>query len=176
MAKPPRYITPEGFQKLRDEMQWLWKEERPRVTQEVSTAADHGDRSENAEYQYGKRRLREIDRRLQFLSKRVEELTVMTDAMQRRNPNKAGFGAWVVVADEDGEESCFRLVGPDEVDATLGLISIESPMGHALLGREVDEEVEVRRPKGTAYITILEIHFGANPRPETQGGSRPDAT
>lgn len=165
MAKLPAYITPAGHQKLREELQWLWKEERPRVTQEVSVAADHGDRSENAEYQYGKRRLREIDRRLQFLSKRLEEVTVLSDAAQRRNPKKTGFGAWVVVENEDGEESCFRLVGRDEVDATVGLISVESPMGKALLGREVDDEVEVQRPRGTASFTVLEIHYGENPRP-----------
>jgi len=163
MANLPSYITPEGHKKLLDEMQWLWKEERPRVTLEVETAAAHGDRSENAEYQYGKRRLREIDRRLQFLSKRLEQVTVVSEAMQRQTRDKVGFGAWVVVEDERGEKSTFRLVGSDEFDPDHGLISIESPMGKALFGRQVNDEVEVRRPKGTGYFTIVEFRYGSTP-------------
>lgn len=160
----PVLITPEGQQKLQEELQYLWKVERPKVTHEVEVAAAHGDRSENAEYQYGKKRLREIDRRLQFLSKRLEAVQVVPDWVQRKSEGKVGFGAWVVVEDEDGEEHCYRIVGRDEFDADRGLISVESPVGKALLGKQVDDEVEVNRPKGTAYFTIVEIAYGACPR------------
>lgn len=160
MADTPIYITPEGHKKLRDEMEWLWKVERPRVTHEVEVAAAHGDRSENAEYQYGKRRLREIDRRLRFLSKRLEKMKVMTEDLQRRGDGKVGFGAWVIVEDEDGNEQCYRIVGPDEFDPDRGLISMDSPMGRSLLGKEEGDEVEVRRPRGDAYFTICSIHYG----------------
>lgn len=159
----PIYITPEGHKKIREEMEWLWKVERPRVTHEVEVAAAHGDRSENAEYQYGKRRLREIDRRLQFLSKRLERMKVMTEAEQRRADGKVGFGAWVVVEDEDGKRSSYRIVGPDEFDPDSGLISMESPMGKALLGKEEGDDVEVRRPKGDATFFVQSIHYGVRP-------------
>jgi transcription elongation factor GreB len=164
MADGPIYITPEGHQKVQEEVKWLWKTERPRVTHEVEVAAAHGDRSENAEYQYGKRRLREIDRRLRFLSKRLEKMKVIPLEVQRRSEGKVAFGAWVVVEDEDGEESCYRIVGPDEFDPDAGLISIQSPMARALMGKEEGDEVEVRRPKGDAFFTIMEIAYGDRPR------------
>jgi len=161
----PIYITPEGQKKLRDELRHLWQVERPKVTSEVEAAAALGDRSENAEYQYGKKRLREIDRRLRFLAKRLENLQVVPDAVQSRSGSRVGFGAWVVIENEEAERLCYRLVGPDEFDATSGLISVESPMGKALLGKSVDDEVEVRRPKGTGYFTILKIAYGTKPDP-----------
>ena len=166
MAELPIFITPEGLKKVREEAEWLWKVERPRVTKEVEAAAALGDRSENAEYQYGKRRLREIDRRLRFLSGRLDKMQVVSDAMQKRSDGKVGFGAWVVVEDEDGNEATYRVVGPDEFDPDNGLISMGSPMGKALMGKEEGEEVEVRRPKGIAYFTINAIAYGSKPQSE----------
>ncbi len=151
------YITPEGFEALRAELDHLWRVERPRVTHEVSVAAAHGDRSENAEYIYGKKRLREIDSRVRFLTKRLDELTVV-----RAAPEQAGrvfFGAWVTLEDEDGETVRYRLVGPDEFDASSGRISMDSPVARALLGRAVGDEVIVRRPRGDAVYEILAIDY-----------------
>jgi transcription elongation factor GreB len=159
MADLPILITPQGFRRLQQEMQWLWKVERPRVTSEVAAAAALGDRSENAEYIYGKRRLREIDSRLRYLSKRMDRMQVIALEAQRRSRGRVGFGAWVKVEDEDGAESNYRIVGPDEFDPDRGYISVESPVGRALLGKEVDDEVEVHRPKGTVVLTILEIEY-----------------
>jgi transcription elongation factor GreB len=151
------YITPEGFRKLQEELQQLWKVERPRVTSEVSEAAALGDRSENAEYIYGKKRLREIDRRLRFLSRRLDALTVV-----RPSPDQEGrvhFGAWVTLEDESGSRTEYRLVGPDEFDVEAGRISVASPMGQALLGREEGEEFVLRRPKGPASFTVVAIRY-----------------
>lgn len=159
VKRPPSsgYITPEGARRLRDEMTQLWTVERPRVTHEVSEAAALGDRSENAEYIYGKRRLREIDRRLRFLSKRLDVLKVVepTD----RADGRVYFGAWVALEDEDGAEHEYRLVGPDEADTRTRCISIDSPMGKALLGRADGDEVAVARPKGKAVFTIVGVRY-----------------
>lgn len=165
-ATLPVFITPEGYDKLRAEVDYLWKEERPRVTREVEAAAALGDRSENAEYQYGKRRLREIDRRLRFLSGRLDKIQVLHPAAQAAAGNKAGFGAWVTIEDDEGTRSCYRLVGPDEPDPDRGLVSVNSPMGRALLGKHVDDEVEVKRPRGDAYFTIIAVAFGEQPKLE----------
>lgn len=151
------YITPEGAKRLRDELTWLWKEERPRVTQGVSDAAAEGDRSENAEYIYGKKRLREIDRRLRFLTKRLDDLTVVESPPDRTG--KIFFGAWVRLENEEGEELIYRIVGPDEFDPAKGFISIDSPMGKALLGRSEGDEVHVRRPAGEAVFTVLDVSY-----------------
>ncbi|MCH9686760.1 MAG: transcription elongation factor GreB [Deltaproteobacteria bacterium] len=162
-AQLPVFITPEGHAKLKAEIDQLWKVERPRVTAEVSAAAALGDRSENAEYKYGKRRLREIDRRLQFLAKRLDKIQVLHPPAQAAAGDKVGFGAWVTIEDEDGARSCYRLVGPDEPDPDNGHISVDSPVGRALLGKTIDDEVEVRRPRGEAYFTILAVHYGDRP-------------
>ena len=154
-------ITPEGFAKLREEYERLWKAERPRVTEEVARAAAQGDRSENAEYLYGKKRLREIDARLRQLSKRLDELTVVGPGEVPQD--RIYFGAWVRLEGEDGAEACYRLVGPDETDAAQGWISIESPLGRVLLGRGAGDEVVVQRPAGRHSFTILEIAYGARP-------------
>lgn len=151
------YITPEGAKTLRAELDFLWTNERPRVTQQVSDAAAMGDRSENAEYIYGKKRLREIDRRIRFLSKRLEALTVVSEPPG--NPRRVYFGAWVRLENEDGEEATYRLVGPDEISAETGRISIDSPVGRALLGREEGDEVVVRRPAGAAVFTVLGVSY-----------------
>ena len=157
--RPPRsrVITPAGIRKLQEEYDRLWTEERPRVTREVAEAAAQGDRSENAEYIYGKKRLREIDRRIRYLSKRLDELTVVREPPPRRD--RVYFGAWVTLEDEAGEELRYRLVGPDEFDVERGLISIESPLGRALLGRETGDEIELRRPRGTVRYTLIAIDY-----------------
>lgn len=162
--RPPRpkssgYITAEGAKKLRAELDHLWTVERPRVTQEVADAAAQGDRSENAEYIYGKRRLREIDRRLRFLSKRLDEITIVEEAPTDRS--RVFFGAWVTVEDEEGETARYRIVGADEIDTDGGLISIDSPVARALLGKREGDEVLVRRPKGDAAMTIVAVSYGA---------------
>ncbi len=156
---PPRksYITPEGARKLRSELDQLWTVERPRVTQEVADAAAQGDRSENAEYIYGKRRLREIDRRVRFLSKRLDQVTVVSEAPS--DPSRAFFGAWVTLEDEDGEEVTYRIVGPDESSVERGWISMEAPVAKALLGKRIGDEVTVRVPKGEITYSVLSIRY-----------------
>jgi len=159
MSKPPssRYITREGFTRLRAELDQLWSVERPRVTQEVADAAAQGDRSENAEYIYGKRRLREIDRRVRFLGKRLEELTVVTEPPERRD--RVFFGAWVTVEDEDGQVAEYRIVGADESDAGSRAISVESPVARALLGKREGDEVTVKIPRGDAVYVVVGIRY-----------------
>jgi transcription elongation factor GreB len=163
MSELPIYITREGYTKVKAELDWLWRTERPRVTAEVEAAAALGDRSENAEYQYGKRRLREIDKRMRFLSKRIERMKVVGDDEQVRTDGKIGFGAWVTIEDEDGETVTYRIVGADESDPDRGYISMGSPMALALLGKELDDEVEVRRPKGVTEVVITGIRYGSPP-------------
>lgn len=151
------YITAAGAKRLRDELDRLWKVERPAVTQQVADAAALGDRSENAEYIYGKRRLREIDRRVRFLTKRLDELTVVRDPPA--DPRRVFFGAWVTLEDDDGSEVAYRIVGPDEFDVDAGLISMDSPVAKALLGKREGDEVTVRRPKGDATYTIVGVRY-----------------
>ena len=151
------YITPEGAKKLRAELEQLWTVERPRVTQEVADAAAQGDRSENAEYIYGKRRLREIDRRVRFLSKRLDDVVVVNEAPS--DPKRVFFGAYVTVEDDDGEEATYRIVGPDESNVEKKWISMEAPVAKALMGKRLDDEVLVRRPKGDITYTILKIRY-----------------
>ncbi|GAB7026291.1 transcription elongation factor GreB [Geotalea toluenoxydans] len=151
------YITPEGARRLREEFEYLWKVERPRVTQAVSDAAAEGDRSENAEYIYGKKRLREIDRRVRFLMKRLDVLTVVEDQPERKG--KIFFGAWVRLENEEGNEVVYRIVGPDEFDPGKGYISVDSPMAKALIGKQEGDEVVVRRPAGVATFTIIDVGY-----------------
>ncbi len=155
----PRYITPDGYRRLADELDRLWKVERPRVTRQVADAAALGDRSENAEYIYGKKRLREIDHRVHFLSKRLEELEVVREAPER--DDRVYFGAWVALEGEDGESLEFRIVGADEFDPAQRFISMESPMARAVLGKQVGDKVVVVRPKGTGAFTVLRIWYPA---------------
>jgi len=156
-AKRSPHITPDGAKKLRAELDQLWTVERPRVTQEVADAAAQGDRSENAEYIYGKRRLREIDRRVRFLSKRLDEVVVVSE--QPSDPERVFFGAWVTVEDEDGDEHTYRIVGADESDMTNGWISIDSPVARGLLGKRINDEVLVRVPKGDVTYTIVGVRY-----------------
>jgi transcription elongation factor GreB len=151
------YITPEGFEKLQAELDWLWRDERRKVTEAVARAAALGDRSENADYIYGKKRLREIDRRIRFLSKRIDDLVVVEPDGEQRD--KVFFGAWVSLEDSAGELHVYRVVGPDEFDVEKGWISMDSPLGQALMGREVDDEVIVRRPKGPATFSVIGIRY-----------------
>ncbi len=153
----PRYITPEGRRRLEAELERLWKVERPRLTQEVAEAAALGDRSENAEYIYGKRRLREIDRRVRHLGRLIEKLTVVSEAPRDRE--HVFFGAWVTVEDEAGQSATYRLVGTDETDASAGRISVESPMARALLGKRVGDDALVRRPRGESELLITAIRY-----------------
>jgi transcription elongation factor GreB len=158
-AKRPRYITPEGFRRLAAEHERIWSVLRPKIVAEVEAAAALGDRSENAEYQYGKRKLRELDRRLRFLSVRMDTLTVVDPA-----PHPAGrayFGAWVTVEDDDGEERTYRLVGPDEFDVARGLLSVDAPLGRALLGKREGDVARVQRPAGVVELTVLEVRWSA---------------
>lgn len=144
--RPPRpksspYITPKGHALLSAELKYLWKELRPAVTQKVSEAAAMGDRSENAEYIYGKKQLREIDGRIAFLSKRLDALTVVDRVPEDRQ--RVFFGARVDVEDESGEAATYQLVGPDEFDREPEFISVDSPMARALLGKRLDDEIDV---------------------------------
>lgn len=157
MAGPSNYITAEGLGRLQEELDLLWGEERPRVTREVSVAAAHGDRSENAEYIYGKKRLREIDRRIQFLRKRIDELTVVDVGGQ--SSDRVFFGAWVTLEDEEGEQHLYRVVGPDEFDPSKGWLSMDSPMGRALIGKRLDDQFELERPKGRAVFSVAAISY-----------------
>jgi len=151
------YITPEGEAALRAELNFLWKEKRPQVTRAVSEAAALGDRSENAEYIYGKKQLREIDSRVRFLSKRLESLIVVRELPD--DVHRVYFGAWVTIEDEDGKSARYRLVGPDEFDLQKGLLSIDSPMAKALLGKRVDDEIEVKGQKETHYHVVTKIEY-----------------
>ncbi|WP_323844560.1 transcription elongation factor GreB [Microbulbifer magnicolonia] len=160
--RPPRprgsrYITPEGARRMRAEVKQLWEVERPRVTQAVSDAAKLGDRSENADYIYGKKRLREIDSRVRFLTKRLEEITVVDRIPDDRE--KVFFGAWVTLEDDDGNTLTYRIVGPDEFDVKAGLISMDSPVARALLGRRLDDEVDLR--SGDQWLTyyVVDIRY-----------------
>ena len=153
----PRYITPEGEQALRDELQFLWKVKRPEVTQAVREAAALGDRSENAEYIYGKKQLREIDRRVRFLSKRLDEVSVVDRLPEDRS--RVFFGAWVTIEDEDGSEQEYRIVGADEFDLEKGYLSINSPLARALMGKHLDDEVSVRTPEGWKQVVITDIRY-----------------
>lgn len=145
-------ISAEGLKKLRDEYDYLRYVERPKVTQAVAEAAAEGDRSENAEYIYGKKRLHEIDRKLKHLGSRLKVLKV---AVPPPHPTMVSFGCWVTYEEETGEERCYQLVGPEEIDVSIGRISIDSPVGQALLSKKIDDEVVFYKPSGkvTVYIT-----------------------
>lgn len=153
-------ISAAGLKKLQDEYDYLWKVERPKVVQGVSDAAAEGDRSENAEYIYGKKRLREIDRKLKHLGGRLKRLKV---AVAPANPTVVSFGCWVTYEDEEGNERTWQLVGPDEFDVSKGMISIDSPVGQALLNKKYDDEVTIERPSGLLTVVVTDI---SSERPE----------
>lgn len=147
-------ITAAGFKKIEDEFYQLWRVERPKVVQGVSDAAAEGDRSENAEYIYGKKRLREIDRKLKYLGGRLKVLKIMSAPA---NPETVSFGCWVSYEDEDNKQYCYQLVGAEEFDVSEGKISIDSPVGQALLNKKIDDDAVIKRPSGdlTVYITAI---------------------
>lgn len=149
-------ITKKGLEDLRAELNELWRVERPEVTKKVSWAASLGDRSENADYQYNKKRLREIDRRVRYLGKCIEDLKVV--AYSPEQEGRVFFGAWVDVESEEGKKLRFRLVGYDEIFNHKDYISVDSPMARALLKKEVDDEAVVSTEAGTVvwYVTAIE--------------------
>ncbi len=156
--KSTAIITRAGFERLRAELNDLWKTRRPEVVKALAAAAAEGDRSENAEYQYRKKQLGEIDRRVRYLSKRLELLQVVDTT-----PTDTGaiyFGAWLQVENvESGELARYRIVGPDETDAPLGLISIDSPLARAALKKRVDDEFEVMLPAGPVRVVVLSVDY-----------------
>ena len=156
-APAKRYVTREGYQRLSAELAELWKSERPRVTREVAEAAALGDRSENAEYIFGKKKLREIDRRIRFLSKRLDELVVVSTPPEQRE--RVYFGAFVELEDDAGQALAVRIVGPDELDVAAGRISLDSPLGRALIGKAEGDELSFQRPKGRVRYTVLRIRY-----------------
>lgn len=159
------YITPAGWKRMQDELRWLLREERPRVTEVVSWAAGNGDRSENGDYIYGKKRLREIDRRIRFLTKRLE-IAEIVDPSRQSNRHKVFFGATVTYAREDGAEKTVTIMGVDEAVLEQGQISWVSPVARALLKAEVGDLVRLRTPAGDEELEVLTIAY-----PPLEGGA-----
>jgi transcription elongation factor GreB len=158
-ATTPNYITREGAKRLQEELSDLLWKKRPKVVQDVADAAAQGDRSENAEYIYGKKKLREIDRRIHFLTRRLEKVTVVEP--RAGDVVNVFFGAIVELEDEDGKAMRYQIVGEDEIDANRGRISWRSPVGRALLKRAEGDVVTVRRPSGDAELTVVKIRYEA---------------
>ncbi len=152
-----KLITREGHRNLQKELDFLWREERPETTRKVSWAASLGDRSENADYQYNKKRLREIDRRVRFLTKTLEDIKIVDYHPQQEG--KIFFGAWVELENEHGESLTFRIVGPEEIYGRNDYISIDSPMARACLKKAVDDEVSVVTPSGTRDWFVTKIYY-----------------
>ncbi len=152
-----QYSTPAGAERMRAELEQLWRIERPQVTQSVSEAAAQGDRSENAEYTYGKKRLREIDRRVRFLRKRLDGLVVV--ATPPTNRERVYFGAWLDLEDATGTVHTYRIVGPDEFDMDPRYISMDAPLARALLGKRLDDEVEIPI-EGRPRYAVVAIRYG----------------
>ena len=156
-APSSRYITPEGAARLQVELDELWRVERPKVTQAVSEAAAMGDRSENADYIYGKKRLREIDRRVRYLQKRLGSIVIVDRTPD--DPTRVFFGAWIRLEDEDGKVFTYRIVGADEFDPRAGCISIDAPLARALLKKTEGDEVTLSLPTGTVTYTLLAVRY-----------------
>lgn len=152
-----KYITPEGKKRLTDEFSYLWKEKRPEVTAALAAAAAEGDRSENAEYIYRKKQLREIDSRIHFLKGRLEDVVVVDTVPG--DQSRVFFGAWVRLEDSDGNIAEYRIVGPDEFDTDRNFISMDSPVARALMKKTEGDEVVVKRPKGDAVFTIVKVAY-----------------
>ena len=157
MSDDKNYITPQGFEVLRKEYTYLLNDERPKLVQTVQWAASNGDRSENADYIYGKRRLREIDKRLHFLQKRMESAEVIDPKTLKSKT--VIFGATVTLENEDGKEIIYQIVGADEFNIELGKISWKSPVAKALLGKKIDDEVIIKKPASEETVIILDIQF-----------------
>ncbi len=151
------YLTREGADRMREEYRKLFTEERPKLVETIAWAASNGDRSENADYIYGKRRLREIDRRLKFLIDRLDDAEIVNVAEVKSD--KIVFGAYVDLEDENEKKVCYQIVGVDEVDVEQGKISWSSPLGRALLGKKVDDEVVFESPKGEKNYLVLKVSY-----------------
>jgi transcription elongation factor GreB len=158
MSDRPNYITPAGFRKLREEYEALFAAERPKLLETIAWAAANGDRSENADYHYGRKRLREVDRRINFLSKRMKDAKV-TDPAAQPDKSRAWFGATVTLADEDDGERVITLVGEDEADASAGRISWTSPMARAVRGAAVGDVRKVVLPGGERDYEVVAITY-----------------
>lgn len=156
-APGSKFATAEGARRLREELDHLWRVHRPQVTRAVSEAAAQGDRSENAEYIYGKKQLREIDRRVRFLRQRLEGLVVVTQPPDDRT--RVFFGAWVRIEDEEGHETELRIVGPDEIDPARRYVSMDSPLARALMRRQSGDEFTVEVPGGTRSYVVTEVRY-----------------
>lgn len=157
MDHSKNYITPKGIEKLKAEYHELLNVERPKVVEVVAWAASNGDRSENADYQYGKRRLRQIDGRLHFLQKRIEAAEVIDPKSLKSD--KVIFGATVTIENEDGDAYTYQIVGEDELDIKQNKISWKSPVARALLGKKLDDEVKIQKPAGDEMVVITDIVF-----------------
>jgi transcription elongation factor GreB len=155
--KSSPYITPEGERALKEELKQLWQLRRQDVVPALQAAAAEGDRSENAEYIYRKKQLGEIDRRIRYISKRLDVVEVVRQKPPRRD--RVHFGATVTLETDQGSEIRYRIVGADEIDARKGYISVDSPMSRALLGRSVDDSVDVQSPEGRSGFLILNIKY-----------------
>jgi transcription elongation factor GreB len=158
MAERVNYITPEGYRRLREEYEALFGGERPKLLETIAWAAANGDRSENADYQYGRRRLREVDRRINFLARRMKEAKV-TDPARQPDKHRAWFGATVTLADEDDNERVLTLVGEDEADAGAGRISFHSPIARAIRGAAVGDLRRVQLPGGEKEYEVVAIAY-----------------
>lgn len=161
--RPPQprsspYITADGLARLKSELKQLWIARRE-VVSALTAAAAEGDRSENAEYIYRKKQLREMDRRIRYLGKRIDEVKPVAGLPSA--PDRVFFGARVTVADAGGVETCYRIVGADEIDPERNWISVDSPLARGLLGKSVDEEVQIQTPGGTRQLTVVAIDYGA---------------
>ena len=156
-----QYITADGKNRLQDELDYLWKSLRPEVTKAVTAAAAEGDRSENAEYIYRKKQLREIDSRVRFLRKRLDGMIVVSRIPD--DLDSVYFGAWVELEDRQGNTLKIRIVGPDEIDPKLSFISMDSPMGQILLGKKLDDDFILKRPDGEIEYTIIDVQYPTNP-------------
>jgi transcription elongation factor GreB len=157
MTEKKNYITPQGFEKLRSEYSELLNVERPKVVEVVAWAASNGDRSENADYQYGKRRLREIDRRLYFLKNRIEDAEVIDPGQIKTD--QVVFGATVTLENESGEQVSYQIVGEDEIEIKEKKISWKSPVARAVLGKRVDDEVKVIKPGGDELMIVIAVEY-----------------
>jgi transcription elongation factor GreB len=168
--KSSKYITPEGAQALRRELDELWRTRRPEVTRAVAEAAAQGDRSENADYIYGKKQLAEIDRRVRYLRKRLEGMRVVETVPS--DPGKVYFGAWIELRDAAGTTTAHRIVGPDESSAAPAYISMDSPLARAVMGKARGDEVVVTTPEGERRLTIANVRYGPPPG-KKEPGTRP---
>ena len=156
-AQSSKYITPEGAAVLREELEFLWRTKRPEVTRAVAEAAAQGDRSENAEYIYGKKQLGEIDRRIRYLRKRLDGIRVVDRAPG--DTETVYFGAWFELRDSQERKQVFRLVGPDEFDFAEENVSMDSPLGIAVMGKSLDDEVTFDTPDGRVSYTLVRVSY-----------------